>query len=151
MTVGDLYYAEALGLINYYQSADNYNNYGGTEPVLDAFLINEAQNTAFSMTAGKTYAFHIISIAAFAPFWIQFDQHDMTIVEMDGVYTVPFITDQIYITAAQWYTVLITAKSSATSNFAIVAQANTDMFDYNKYPQDGSYVSTVSANLQSSW
>lgn len=147
MTLSDLYHTQAPALINYYQSADNFNNYGGTEPVPDAFLINEAQNVQFNITAGKTYLFHIISTAAFAPFWVQFDQHQMTVVEMDGVYTVPYSTDQIYITAAQRYTVLITTKTDATQNFAVVAQANTAMFDTNKFPQDGSYVSTVSTRI----
>lgn len=96
------------------------------------------------MTAGKTYLFHVISTAAFAPFWLQFDQHQMTVVEIDGVYTVPFPTNQLYVSPAQRYTVLITAQTGATSNFAIVAQANVAMFDINKFPQGGSYVSTVS-------
>ncbi|KAF8851798.1 Cupredoxin [Acephala macrosclerotiorum] len=147
LTLSDLYHKEAPQLINYYQSTDNYNTYGGTEPVPDSFLINEVRNASFNMTAGKTYLFHIISTSAFAPFWLQFDQHQMTVVEIDGVYTVPYPTNQVYVAPAQRYTVLITAQTGATSSFAIVTQANVAMFDTNKSLQDGSYVSTVSATL----
>lgn len=145
MTLSDHYHQEAPALVNYYQSPDNYNNYGGTEPVPDSTLINEQQGARFSVEAGKTYLFNIISMAAFAAHWVQFNQHTMTVVEVDGVYTVPFETQQLYVTTAQRYTVLLTANANPSINYGIVSQMNTQMFDPMKMPQDGSYISFVCA------
>ncbi len=145
MTLSDHYHQEAPALVNYYQSPDNYNNYGGTEPVPDSTLINEQQGARFSVEAGKTYLFNIISMAAFAAHWVQFNQHTMTVVEVDGVYTVPFETQQLYVTTAQRYTVLLTANANPSINYGIVSQMHPQMFDPLKMPQDGSYISFVCA------
>lgn len=102
---------------------------GGAEPVPDSALINEAQNVKFSITAGKTYLFHIINMGALAGQYLQFDQHTMTIVEVDGVYTLPQTVNQIFLGAAQRYKVIVQAKATDQQNFAIVSQFNTDMFD----------------------
>jgi iron transport multicopper oxidase len=129
LTLSDLYHEEAPPLINYYQFADNYNNNGGAEPVPDSILINEAQGTSFSIIPGKTYYFRVINMGAMMPQFLQFDQHTMTLVEVDGVYVEPFEVDQLFIAVAQRYGVLVTAKTDKSSNFAIVAQMMTDMID----------------------
>ena len=64
--------------------------------------------------------FRIINMAAFAAQYIWFEGHTMSIVEVDGIYTEPAEADQIYITAAQRYSVLITTKDDTSANFAIV-------------------------------
>ncbi|KAF8855141.1 hypothetical protein BDZ45DRAFT_676433 [Acephala macrosclerotiorum] len=129
MTLTDLYHAQAPGLINYYQSQDNANNNNGAEPVPNSILINEAQNVKFSITPGKKYLFRIINMGAFAPQYLQFDQHDITVVEIDGVYTQPYTVSQLFITVAQRYSVILTAKTTSTQNFAIKASMYTDMFN----------------------
>ncbi len=53
LTLTDFYHEEALYLINYYQSAANYYATGGTEPLPNAALINEAQNVKITITQGK--------------------------------------------------------------------------------------------------
>lgn len=147
MTLADHYHKEAPALVNYYQSPDNYNNYGGTEPVPDSTLIDEQQGAKFAVEAGKTYLFNIISMAAYAAHWVQFNGHTITVVEIDGVYTVPFTTQQLYVTTAQRYTVLLTADADPSVNYGIISQMNTQMFDPLKFPQDGSYVSFVRAPI----
>ncbi|CZS88993.1 uncharacterized protein RCO7_04645 [Rhynchosporium graminicola] len=129
LTLSDLYHSQAPALINYYQSTDNANTNNGAEPVPNAGLINEAQNVKFSMVAGKKYLFRIINMGAFAPFYLQFDQHDMTVVEIDGVYTKQTSVSQLFITVAQRYSVIVTAKADASKNFAIKASMSTDMFN----------------------
>jgi iron transport multicopper oxidase len=96
--------------------------------VPDAALINEAQNVQFPITAGKTYMFHIINMGAIAGMYLQFDQHTVTVIEADGVWVNPWDTDQLYVAVAQRYTVLLTAKTSSSQNYAIVATMNPNMF-----------------------
>jgi iron transport multicopper oxidase len=72
------------------------------------------------------------SVSNFASFLLKFDQHQMAIIEVDGVYTVKQSTDLIYITAGQRYSVLITAKATAPGqNYAFVGAMDPDMFDCN--------------------
>jgi iron transport multicopper oxidase len=129
LTLTDLYHAQAPDLINYYQSPTNANLNQGAEPVPNSILINEAQNGKFTIVPGKKYLFRIINMGAFAPQYLQFDQHDMTVVEVDGVYTTPQTVSQLFVTVAQRYSVIITAKAITTQNFAIKASMGTDMFN----------------------
>lgn len=68
-------------------------------------------------------------MGAFAGQYLQFDDHDMTVVEIDGVYTKPYTVTQLFISVAQRYSVIVKAKSSSKQNFAIVASMDEDMFD----------------------
>lgn len=54
----------------------------------------------------------------------------MTIVEVDGVYTQPQKVNELYITVAQRYSVLITTKADTSQNFAILSTLDTGMFDH---------------------
>ncbi|KAK3686179.1 conidial pigment biosynthesis oxidase Abr1/brown 1 [Podospora appendiculata] len=128
LTLTDLYHRQAPYLINYYLSADNTNTNGGAEPVPDTALINEGQGVQFAMTPGKTYLFRIINMGVLAGQYLQFDQHDMQIVEVDGTYTLPQNVSQLFVAVAQRYAVIVKAKATASQNFAIVSQFNIDMF-----------------------
>jgi iron transport multicopper oxidase len=146
LTLSDLYHAQAPGLINYYQSVANSNNNNGAEPVPNSILINEAQNVTFSILPGNKYLFRIINMGAFTPIYIQFDQHDMTVVEIDGVYTTQYTTSQLFITPAQRYSVIITGKAATTENFAIKASMSTAMFNPTVIP--ATFDTEVSAILR---
>jgi iron transport multicopper oxidase len=115
-------------LINYYQSADNTDATGGAEPVPDSNLINDAQNIKVALVPGMTNLFRIINMGAVAGQYIQFDQHTMTVVEIDGQYIQPFDTEQLFISVAQRYSVIVKSKSDNTQNFAIVATMDAKMF-----------------------
>ena len=146
MSLTDVYHVEAPYLINYYLSANNYN---GAEPVPDSALINEGQNAKFNITPGQTYMFHVVNMGAIAGQFLQFDQHNMTIIEADGVYTQPYEVSQLFVAVAQRYTVLITALPSNCKNFAIVSQFLTDMFDSSVTP--AGQQPTVSSHSIFSW
>ncbi|TKA51718.1 hypothetical protein B0A49_08949 [Cryomyces minteri] len=129
LTLSDWYHDEAPGLIHYFQSVDNENNHNGAEPIPKGALMQDTQNPKISVKPNKKYLIRIINMSAFAGQFISIDGHQMTIVEVDGVYTVPQKTNQIYITAAQRYSVLISTKSDASQNFAIRAAMDEEMFD----------------------
>ena len=127
LTVTDWYHDQAPYLINTYLSAAK--NPDGGEPVPYSALFNEAQNIKFSISPGKTYFVRIISMAAFAATYVHFDQHEMTIIEIDGVYTEKQTANTIYVTAAQRYGVLIKAKPTASKNYAFLGSFDLNMFD----------------------
>ena len=53
----------------------------------------------------------------------------MTVIEVDGVYTVAQKTSLIYLSDAQRMSVLITAKPTTDKNFAFVGAMDPSMFD----------------------
>jgi len=136
LTVSDWYHTQAPYLIQYFQSKLNEDLHGGSEPVPNATLINEAQNVKFSIKPGKTYLFRIINMGGFAAQYLQFDQHDMTVVEVDGVYTEPHRVSQLFVAAAQRYSVIVKTKHNPKQNFAITLTMNDDMFDEGVVPGD---------------
>ncbi|KAL9632391.1 MAG: hypothetical protein Q9204_003814 [Flavoplaca sp. TL-2023a] len=126
LTLSDWYHDQMPPLISRFMS---YANPTGAEPVPNSALMNETQNLDIKVEPGKTYMFRIINIGAFAAQYLWFEGHTMKIVEVDGIYTEAAEADMIYLTAAQRYSVLVTMKDDASSNFAIVGSMDQDLFD----------------------
>ncbi|TGO56440.1 hypothetical protein BOTNAR_0223g00150 [Botryotinia narcissicola] len=101
----------------------------GAEPVPQAVLLNDTQNLTLSVQPGKTYLFRMVNIGAFAGQYIWFEGHNITIVEVDGVYTEKAEAESIYIAAAQRYSFLLTTKNDTSANFAFVTSMDTSLFD----------------------
>jgi iron transport multicopper oxidase len=108
---------------------DPKRNPDGAEPVPYSALMNEQLNPTYYVLPGKTYLFRIVNMAAFSSAFLRFDQHTMTIVEADGIYTEPTVVTDLYVATAQRYSVLVTMKSGASQNFAVLASMDTDMYD----------------------
>lgn len=117
LTLSDWYHDQMPSLLAGFIS---YANPTGAEPVPKAALMNDTQDLSIPVQPGKTYMFRIINMAAFAAQYVWFEGHNMSIIEVDGIYTEPADADQIYITAAQRYSVLVTTKDDTSANFAIV-------------------------------
>jgi iron transport multicopper oxidase len=90
--------------------------------------MNDTQNFTLSVRPGTTYYFRLANIGAFAGQYFWIEGHNMTIIEVDGVYTEPAETDMIYLTAAQRYGVLVTTRNDSSSNFAMVGSMDTAGF-----------------------
>lgn len=107
----------------------NYKNPTGAEPVPDAALINDSQNGTFAMTPGKIYRFRLINVSGFSAFHFWMEGHTMEVIEVDGVDTVPREAAGLVLTSAQRYSVLVRARNDSSTNFAMVASMDEDMFD----------------------
>lgn len=117
LTLSDWYHDQMPGLLKWFLS---YANPTGAEPVPNSALMNDTQNLKILIQPGKTYMFRVINIAAFAAQYLWFEGHTMRIIEVDGIYTEPAEAEQIYLTAAQRYSFLITTKNDTSANFPIV-------------------------------
>ncbi|KAI8948498.1 Cupredoxin [Xylaria longipes] len=126
LTVSDWYHEQMANLLPAFNSKSNPT---GAEPVPQAALFNETQNLKVPVEPGKTYLFRMINIGAFAGQYIWFEGHNMTIVEVDGVYHQPAVAEMIYVSAAQRCSFLITTKNETTANYAFVASMDTTLFD----------------------
>ncbi len=129
MTVSDWYWQQAPYLIEYFQSPLNVELHGGSEPVPNNTLINESQNVTFQIQPNKAYLFRIINMGGFSAQYISMDQHDMTVVEIDGVYTKPNRVSQLFLAASQRYSVIVQSKRNSKQNYAISVWMEEDMFD----------------------
>lgn len=103
----------------------NKANPTGAEPVPQAALMNDTQNLTVLVQPGKTYMFRVVNIGAFAGQYLWIEGHNLTVIEVDGVYTDPAKAELIYISAAQRYSFLVTAKNETTMNYPIVSSMDT--------------------------
>jgi iron transport multicopper oxidase len=79
------------------------------------------QNKTYPVVAGKTYRFHIVNLGAIAFFHVWIEKHNMTVIEVDGVYVKPYNTPGIDVAVGQRYSVLVTMNADPTQNYPIVA------------------------------
>ncbi|QSZ34526.1 hypothetical protein DSL72_006120 [Monilinia vaccinii-corymbosi] len=126
LSVSDWYHGEMQVLIPKFLGVANPT---GAEPVPQAVLFNDTQNLTVAVQPGKTYLFRMVNIGAFAGQYIWFEGHNITIVEVDGVYTEKAEAESIYIAAAQRYSFLLTTKNDTSANFAFVTSMDTSLFD----------------------
>jgi iron transport multicopper oxidase len=122
MSVSDWYHDKMTDLLPGFIYKTNPT---GAEPVPNAALVNDTQNLTVSIEPGKTYLFRMVNIGAFAGQYVWFENHTMTIVEVDGIYTEPAEAQMIYISAAQRYSFLLTAKNETDTNYAFVGSMDT--------------------------
>ena len=127
LTLSDWYHGQMPDLIPFYLSVTQ--NPDGGEPIPDSGLMNDAATTTFHVQAGQRYMVRIINMSNLAAWYLHFDGHPMTVVEVDGVYTKKQPTDLIYLSAGQRMSVLITAKPQNNKNFAFVGSMDPKMFD----------------------
>jgi iron transport multicopper oxidase len=122
LTVSDWYHDQMHGLLSWFMSKANPT---GAEPVPNSALLNDTQNLTVPLQPGRTYLFRMVNIGAFAGQYVWFEGHNMTILEVDGVYTHPAGASMIYLSAAQRCSFLITARNDTPQNFPIVASMDT--------------------------
>ncbi|KAH9958043.1 multicopper oxidase-domain-containing protein [Russula dissimulans] len=147
--LSDWYHEEYSVLIKEFLSSSNPD---GVEPIPDSGLIYFAQNgrylgpipgknppshhdVRFNENAtlpfepGKTYRLRIINMGAFAAFFFWINGHDMTIIKADSMDVQESPIDILSIAVAQRYSLIVTARNDADSNWAIHANLDTAMFD----------------------
>ncbi|EMD32465.1 laccase precursor [Gelatoporia subvermispora B] len=105
-----------------------------TFPTFDTTLINglgrfagtggsDSNLTVITVEQGKRYRFRLVSISC-DPNWVfSIDQHELTVIEVDGVNAVPLTVDAIQIFAAQRYSFVLNANQTV-DNYWIRANPN---------------------------
>ncbi|CAG8013593.1 unnamed protein product [Penicillium olsonii] len=129
LTLSDWYHQEMPVLLNAYESEQNQAAFHGREPTPDSALINDAVDTKIKVLPNKTYLVHIVCIGNFPGHTWVIDGHEMTVVEVDGVYTEPYPAGDKFLRVAtgQRMSVLIHTKSDTSKNFAIFDTMDVNM------------------------
>ncbi|KAL8286981.1 hypothetical protein RQP46_003987 [Phenoliferia psychrophenolica] len=151
VVLGDWYHQEHAVLVKDFMSVDNPD---GAEPIPQSALVYWVkdgkylpgfnENVTVPFEAGKTYRLRIINTSSYAMFYVWLDGHDFRIIEVDGTDTDEYAIDQLSLSAAQRYSVLVTARNDTDLNYAFHADLDFAMFD--SFPEDlqQNYTSVIS-------
>ncbi|KAH6912909.1 laccase 17 [Coprinopsis sp. MPI-PUGE-AT-0042] len=127
LQLGDWYHKTAPGITEQYLSGNGPN--GNHEPIPDSGTINGrgryegGPNVAWhrlNVVQGKRYRLRIVNISAYASFLFSIANHDLTIIEVDGVSHVPKTVGGFHIYVGQRYSVVLNANQ-AVGNYWIRA------------------------------
>jgi len=107
----------------------NRYNPTGAEPIPQNSLFNESRNVSWVVEPNKTYLVRIVNTGRFVSQYLYMEDHEFTVVEVDGVYVEKNTTEMLYITVAQRYSVLITTKNDTSKNYAFMNKIDDTMLD----------------------
>ncbi|WVQ69566.1 uncharacterized protein L199_007786 [Kwoniella botswanensis] len=146
LVVGDWYHDEYPDLIK--DEFLTWTNPTGAEPVPKSAVCYVAKNGSYihsnedlmqgvgvsdnatiEFEAGKTYKIHIVNTGSLGMFWIRMDQHQMKIIEMDGIEHEPYPIDVLTVSVAQRYSIIVEALNTTGTNYAMMIMQDTDMYD----------------------
>ncbi|KAF1805378.1 Cupredoxin [Mucor lusitanicus] len=127
ITVSDWYHEDSYTNLEQYMNEDNLD---GVEPIPQSGLINDHVNATFHFKPGKTYRLRIINVSGIATFGVSIDDHDMQVIEVDGVRTQAKPVRSVYMAAGQRVSVLVKTKNTTDRNYRLHANMAPVMFDY---------------------
>lgn len=137
LSVSDWYHKLHTELMRSFLSLYNPT---GAEPIPQNALFNDTRNATWLVEPNKTYLLRIANIGLFASQYLQIEDHTFTIVEADGVYVEPTVTDSLYLAVAQRYSVLVRTKNTTETNYRFLNIIDQDMLDL--IPQELQVIST---------
>lgn len=124
ITVSDWYHKESKEIILSYLS----DNPSGSAPIPQAALMNDAQDSSIHFDSLKTYRIRFINIGAFAQFRLWFQEHEMRVIEVDGVYIQESAVSMVRLAPGQRISVLVTAKNVSEATYALIGSMDTSLF-----------------------
>ncbi|AMD20196.1 HDL548Wp [Eremothecium sinecaudum] len=124
--VSDIYKSSYTELTKKFMSRYNPT---GAEPIPQNLLFNHTTNATINFEPNKRYMLRIINGAFFVSQYLYIEDHSFTVVEVDGVYVKPYVTDLLYLGSGQRVSVLVQAKNTTDRNYAFMQTFDTDMLD----------------------
>lgn len=101
----------------------------GAEPIPQNLILNNTRNLKWEVKPDTTYLLRLINTGGFVSQYFWIEDHDFTVVEVDGVWVKEEATKMLYITTAQRYSVLLHTKNDTARNYAIMTGIDTSMLD----------------------
>lgn len=124
LTISDWYDVEMAILLNQFDAAGQ----GMHEPIPDANLLNDTINTQVMVQPDTTYLIRLINVGAIVGQYFWIEDHEMVVVEVDGVYTQQAEKSMIYLGAGQRCSFLVKTKADKLKNYPIVASLDPASF-----------------------
>lgn len=136
LSLTDWYHKEAKEIKKTFMSRFNPT---GAEPIPQNALFNYTRNATWHVAPKTKYFIQIANMGMFVSQYLFIENHNFTIVEVDGVYVKPQMTDSIYIAVGQRYGVLI-ETGDFHENFRFLNVIDKPMLDTK--PAELQYIST---------
>lgn len=138
LTVGDHYHLQSADIMSHFKLRFNPS---GAEPIPQNALFNESTLVTWNVQPDTTYYLRIVNMGMFVSQYLYLEDHELTIVEIDGVYVEPVKVSSLYIAVAQRYGVLVkTKKNPTTKSYRFVNVIDRPMLDL--VPSDLRIIST---------
>ncbi|KAL3486609.1 multicopper oxidase [Aspergillus germanicus] len=116
LSVSDWYHEQMADLLG----SDHENSTIAELPVPDSILLNGSRDAQVQVTPRTRYLVRVANMGAMTGQYFQIMDHEMVIVEVDGVYTKPQTAAGIYLAPSQRYSLLMTAKKETSANYPII-------------------------------
>jgi iron transport multicopper oxidase len=121
LSLSDWYHEQMADL----QGSSDKNSTIAEMPAPDSILLNDARSSWVEVTPGMTYLVRVANIGAITGQYFQIMDHEMVIVEVDGVYTKPQTAAGIHLAPCQRYGFLMTTKNQTSANYPIITAMDT--------------------------
>jgi len=109
LTLSEWYHNESIPLVKSMLVPNNTQFRPPLGP--DGMLVNDGVFNEYDVEPGKTYRLRIINIAAITSFFVEIPDRQVTVIMQDASYVQPQAVDQLRISPAQRYDILITIKA----------------------------------------
>ncbi|KAL3467182.1 Cupredoxin [Aspergillus heterothallicus] len=116
LSVSDWFHDPVSDLLS--RSSDE--NSMSTAPVPDAILLNDRHELHINAGSGKKYLVRLVNIGASTGHYFHIADHELTVVEVDGVYTKHTTTEGLHLAPGQRYSFLMNAKNESKRGYRII-------------------------------
>lgn len=96
----------------------------GDEPDIDSSLFNDTRETKWEVETDHKYLIRLINIGMSASQYFYIEDHNLTIVEIDGVKVEPVEVDSVMLTTGQRYGVILQTKNNREKNYGMMSATN---------------------------
>ncbi|CCH43376.1 Iron transport multicopper oxidase FET3 [Wickerhamomyces ciferrii] len=96
----------------------------GHEPSINDGLFNDTKGTQWRVKPNKQYLIRLINMGMSGSQFFYIENHNLTIVEIDGVKVKPTEVDSVNLATGQRYGVILKTKDQTMENFGMVSAVN---------------------------
>jgi iron transport multicopper oxidase len=121
LSVSDWYHEQMTDLVG----SGNKNSTIAELPAPDSILLNNSRDAQVQVTPGTRYVVRVANMGATTNQYFEIMDHEMVVVEVDGVYTKPTKVQGIHLAPGQRYGLLMTAKNETSVNYPIITALHT--------------------------
>ncbi|PVH95647.1 Ferroxidase [Periconia macrospinosa] len=134
LSMSDWYHRQMPSLLDEYLGVENRN---GNIPIPDAFLFNDTTKAPeFVFEPLKRYLLRIVNMAALTCGTFHLENHNLTVVAIDGRPVVPKNASTILLCAGQRYDAIVVGQNAPNTSTQYIAKMEKDMLTNGTAPPD---------------